>query len=141
MKTHTDYLDAVTLVIKRALEGRISPLNFLLIVGFFSSLILLYISLHVHFQTLSGELNEEVRLRQKLNEEKIFLTAEHDRLSSPERIIPLVQELGLRAGSSEEVKRVAFYNSRKLFRKESAGWAQIQLNEGGKLLPPDGPEN
>ncbi|MBU8922273.1 MAG: hypothetical protein KOO63_10690 [Bacteroidales bacterium] len=141
MKTHTDYLDAVTLVIRRALEGRISPLNFLLIVGFFSSLVLLYISLHVHFQTLSGELNDEVRLKQKLTEERIFLTAEHDRLSSPERIIPLVKELGLRAGSSEEVKRVAFYNSRKLFKKESAGWAQIQLNEGVKLLPPDGPEN
>ncbi len=135
MRTHTDYMDDAAMVIKKALEGRISPMNFLLIVGFFSSLVLLYISLHVHFQTLSGQINSGMVQAEKLGEEKILLTAEHNRLTSPDRIIPLVQELGLKAGSTEEVTRIACYDNRKQFRKEAVRWAQAGLGESGTSMP------
>lgn len=134
-------MNAVAMVIKRTMEGRISPVNFLLIVGFFSSLVLLYISLHVHFQTLSGDINEAMRVKEKLNEEKTFLTAEHNRLISPDRIIPLVHELGLRAGSSDEVKRIAWYNSRNQYRKEAASWAQAGETRSRRDRPIPEPEN
>ncbi len=140
MRTHTDYLDGAAMVIKKALEGRISPVNFLLIVGFFSSLVLLYISLHVHFQTLSGQINSGVLRADKLSEEKIFLTAEHNRLTSPDRIIPLVQELGLKAGSMEEMKRVACYDDRKQLRKEAAWWAQAGVTGSDTYMPAGKPE-
>ncbi|HSG27544.1 MAG TPA: hypothetical protein VLA34_03615 [Candidatus Krumholzibacterium sp.] len=141
MKTHTDYLDAVGSMIRRMLEGRISPLSFLLIVGFFSSLVMLYISLHVHFQALSGDINRNVTLKDRLIEEKSYLTAEHDMLSSPERIIPLVREYGLVAGGSDDIKRVAYYNSFKMFRKEAAWWARAATDGSGDGMPLGSPEN
>lgn len=128
-------------MIKRTLEGKISPLSFLLIVGFISSLVMLYISLHVHFQTLAGDINDNTVLRERLVEEKSRLTAEHDRLSSPERIIPLVMEQGLIAGGSDDIKRVAYYNSYKLFRKEAAWWAQAAAAGEDEGLPHASPEN
>jgi len=72
----------LSFIVKRALEGRISPLNFLLLLGFISSLVLLYISLHFYD------------------------------LVSAERIIPISKKLGLRAGTPHEVRRLAIYEER-----------------------------
>ncbi len=140
MRARTDYVTIVSMVIRRTLEGRLSPLNFLLILGFFSSLVMLYISLHVHFDTLSAMISEGVDTKEMLSEEKIFLTAEYDRLSSHERIIPLVLDQGLRAGFSREISRVALYNDRRQFKNEAVFWAQAQAAEIGITIPPGKPE-
>jgi hypothetical protein len=94
-------------LIRKALEGRVSPLNFLLLLGFFSTLVLMYISLHVYFFSLSNEVascRERLEYQMDLNAR---LTAEYNRLVSPARIIPLAVDLGLRAGSYDEVERFA----------------------------------
>lgn len=141
MRTHTDYLNTVVHVVRRTLEGRISPLNFLLILGFFSSLVLLYISLHVHYATISENIHRDTVQREKLIEEKIYLTAEHNKLTSPERIIPLVRELGLRAGQADEVTRVAYYRNQKEYSEPENHWAQSGIFGSITDLPGTEPEN
>ncbi len=140
MKSHSHYLNIVSIVVRNTFEGRLSPLNFLLLLGFFSSLVMLYISLHVHFHSLSERISEGEERRKMLREEKIYLTAEHDKLTSHERIIPIVQNLGFRAGYSNEINRVALYDDRKQFRREAPFWAQAQAAGIGVSMPPGKPE-
>ena len=140
MKSHSHYLDIVSIVLRKTFEGRLSPLNFLLILGFFSSLVMLYISLHVHFYSLSERISEGEKRREMLREEKIYLIAEHDRLTSHERIVPIVQDLGFRAGYSSEISRVALYDDRKQFKREAPFWAQAQAAGIDVSVPPGKPE-
>ena len=135
MRSLTDYLNAIVLVFKRALEGRISPFNFLLIIGFFSSVVLLYITLHVHFATITGEINDGLKTKEVLSEELASLTAEHNRLTSPDRIIPIVVKQGLKAGTAGEIRRIAFYNNREQYRREAAWWAQAGRDQDRRDLP------
>jgi hypothetical protein len=110
MRTRTRYGGLSTLL-RRALEGRIGPLNFLLVLGFLSSLLLLYISLHVHAESISTRIDECRRRCDMLRDEKTCLMAERNELSKAERILPLVEQFGMVPGSSEQVHRVACYES------------------------------
>ena len=68
------------------------------------------------------------------------LIADQDRLTSHERIIPIVQDLGFRAGYASEISRVALYYDRKQFRREAPFWAQAQAAEINVSVPPGKPE-
>ncbi|MBN2072072.1 MAG: hypothetical protein JW814_11515 [Candidatus Krumholzibacteriota bacterium] len=140
MKSKKNYVDHVSIVLRRTFEGKLSPMNFLLILGFFSSLVMLYISLHVHFYSLSEKISEGEERVEMLREEKIYLTAEQDRLTSHERIIPIVQDLGFRAGYSSEINRVALYEDHRKFSNEAPFWAQAQAAGIGLSSPLFKPE-
>ncbi|MBN1163620.1 MAG: hypothetical protein JXB45_03500 [Candidatus Krumholzibacteriota bacterium] len=135
MKANTGYIGSVSMIVKRALEGKVSPLGFLLVLGFLSSMVLLYISLHVHFYTLSESIQEVEKKKEVLLDQQIFLTAEYNRLVSPERIIPLAKEIGMRAGSSIEILRLAYYEDSEQFKKEAPQWAQLYFAGGSAEVP------
>jgi hypothetical protein len=84
MKTNHGFLGSMSLIVKRALEGKVSPLGFLMVLGFLSSMILLYISLHVHFYTLSESIREVEKQKEVLldhplaGEGGIHWTCRHD---------------------------------------------------------------
>ncbi len=113
-------------IVKRAIEGKISPLNFLIILGFFSSIALLYVSLRVHCSTISEDFNASQSKLERVMNTNAHLHARYNDLTSYERIIPLALELGLRACSQGEVRRLAVYENEKLEEKESAGWEQAE---------------
>ena len=141
MKTNTGFLNYISLIVKKALEGRMSPFNFLIMLGFVSSLFLLYISLHVHFFDLSSKIDERRRRIEKLRDRKTHLTAEYNKLTSRTRIIPIVQDLGLRAGSPAEIKRLAYYENHEQFDRDAARWAQVTAEDNRRNVPSGGAEN
>ena len=76
-KRNTD-LFGLSLIIKKTIEGRVGPLSFILLLGFVSSVLLLYISLGFHIFSISEQLdaaserekmlqNENGRLRSTYN--------------------------------------------------------------------------
>ncbi|MCK4237407.1 MAG: hypothetical protein KAX38_09840 [Candidatus Krumholzibacteria bacterium] len=132
MSTGNIYLSGISLIVKRALQGRVSPLNFLLILGFFSSLVLLYISLHVQFFTISSDISEGSERRELLMDQNVRLTAVHNELTSPDRIIPIAKQFGMRAGSPDEIRRLALYKNREFYEKEAAGLTQVSVSSTRK---------
>jgi len=129
----------MSLIIKRALEGRISPLSFMLILGFFSSLVLLYISLHVYFFSISQDISKDSERLGALMDSNVRLMAKYNELISADRIIPLVEKRGFRACTPDEMERVALYEDKKLKKKIYQEWAQAA---GGRdyspATPPEG---
>ncbi len=117
------YIDQLTTMMKRAMEGRMGPVNFLIILGFFSSLILLYISLHVQLDGISTRIEEGTRLRQALEDEKLFLMSRRNELASAERIIPLAEAAGMQPGEPDRIHRIAFYRTNDSGVKEETRWA------------------
>ncbi|HER43024.1 MAG TPA: hypothetical protein ENO08_01020 [Candidatus Eisenbacteria bacterium] len=109
-KTQTCVL---SLFIKKALEGRIGTMNFILLLGFVSSLLLLYISLHFYFFNISEQIELCTEREKALMNESARLLTEYNDLTSPERIIPLAKKLRMRASSPEEVERLAVFEERK----------------------------
>ncbi|OQX84270.1 MAG: hypothetical protein B6D63_04995 [Candidatus Latescibacteria bacterium 4484_7] len=97
-----------SIIVKRALEGKISPVSFVLVLGFFASTLLLYISLHVYFLDLSQRIEADRLKANRLMNEKLYLSSEYDRLTSPEKIIPVAVSYGLKPAGPENIKRVAF---------------------------------
>jgi hypothetical protein len=95
------------LFMHRILEGRISPLEFIALIGSFSTLVLLYISLHVCFFNLSTDIAAQSDRAEALMEHSVRLTAQYNELAAPGRIIPLAREYGMRPGEHEEVDRLA----------------------------------
>jgi hypothetical protein len=114
---------SITNLIKRALEGNVSPLNFVLVLGFFSSLVLLYIALHVHCYTVSQDLNENAERLELLMDQNAFLTAQYNALVSPDRIIPLVEQMGMRPGTPDEMRKFALYEYRDRKVRDVEQWA------------------
>ncbi|MDD3642146.1 MAG: hypothetical protein PHQ19_01595 [Candidatus Krumholzibacteria bacterium] len=108
MRTRTRY-GGISTVLRRALEGRIGPLNFLILLGSLSSLLLLYISLHVHAESIMTRIDESRKRCDMLRDEKTTLMAERNELSKAERILPLVERFGMVPGSADQVHRVACY--------------------------------
>ena len=108
MRTRTRY-GGLTTMLRKALEGRIGPLNVLIMLGFLSSLLLLYISLHVHAESVSTRIEECRKRCDMLRDERTSLIAERNDLSRAERILPLVERIGMVPGSAEQVHRVACY--------------------------------
>jgi hypothetical protein len=129
MSTNTGYSFGMYPFIKRALEGRVTPLTFLLILGFFSSLVLLYISLHVYFFNISNEIVTNRERLDILMDANVRLMAVYNDLSSPGRIIPMAQGLGMRAGASEEVRRLALRRDAKS-GSEELSWAEAGRKGG-----------
>jgi hypothetical protein len=129
------------MVLRRALEGRMGPFNFLVILGTFSSLMLLYISLHVHLDGISTRIEEETRLRQSLEAEKIHLMQRKNELVSAARIIPLAEEAGLQPGDPDQIHRVAYCEPDELTEEVIARWA-LRGGQGSLPSTPAGvPEN
>ena len=121
---------SVTNIIKRSLEGNVSPFNFALILGFFSSLVILYIALHVHSYTISDDLTQRTEQLELLMDQNAFLAARYNDLVSPDRIIPLVEQMGMRPGTPDEVRRFALHEDREREMREIERWATITTAEG-----------
>jgi cell division protein FtsL len=113
----------LSLIIKRTLEGRVGPLNFILLLGFVSSLLLLYISLHFCFFNISEQIEAGREREKALMNESVHLVALYNDLSSPERIIPLAKKLGMRASTPEEVERLAVFEG-KVKDESTPRWAR-----------------
>lgn len=97
---------------KRVLEGRISPLQFIVLLGSFSTLVLLYISLHVCFFNISNDIAAANERIEGLMERNVRLVSRYNELAAPSRIIPLARDLGMRPGSHEDVERLAVKGGR-----------------------------
>jgi len=126
MTQNADDSSKVYLFVKRALEGRIGPVSFLLVIGFFSSLVLLYISLQVYFFNVSNEIVASRLRLDYLRERNVQLVAQYNDLVSPAIILPRATELGMRAGSSEEVRRLALLKNGAAVDGEPA-WAEARV--------------
>ena len=112
MNTGNAYSYGLSLIIKRTLEGRVGPLNFILLLGFISSLMLLYISLHFYFYSISEQIEKGLEREKALMNENVRLVRMYNELSSPERVIPLAGKLGMRASRPSEVERLAVFEER-----------------------------
>ena len=126
MSMNTGYSSGLYNFVKRALEGRVTPLTFLLILGFFSTLVLLYISLHVYFFNISNTIVASSERVDALIDANVRLMAAYNELTAPSRIIPLAQGLGMRAGSAEEVQRFALRLDATSAQGEPS-WAQARI--------------
>jgi cell division protein FtsL len=133
MNTNGGY-SGLSLVLKRALEGRISPVTFLLVLGFFSTLVLLYISLHVYLFNVSNEIAVSSERVDALMDANVRLMASYNVLASPGRIIPMARDLGMRAGSSDEVHRLALRIDAESIDGEPS-WAQLAADRMLELEP------
>ena len=130
MKTGYRYIDQLSMIVKRALEGKMGPFNFLLILGFFSSLVLLYISLTVHLDGISMRIEEGIRQRQALMGEKNRLISRKNELEAADRIIPIVIDDGMYPGTSDQIHRIAYCEPGDMTEKDRARWA-LRDGEGG----------
>lgn len=135
MKKRILYPGGFSLILRKALSGRASPLSFLIILGFFSSLVLLYISLHVHFASLSSEIDECMRRRDVLRNELTELIAEKNDLIAPERVIPLVEKDGMEAGSPDQIHRLATCDPEDAGIEARVRWAGNTHASGGATAP------
>lgn len=133
MRSISNKYDPLAGIIKKVLEGRISPLNFLIILGFLSSLVLLYVSLHVHFLNVSRDIRDCRERLLILRDQKARLTTRYNEMISPDRIIPAAKQLGLRPGAPGEITRFAFYGGRD--KKHSiSNWSYASLSSTDSLL-------
>jgi hypothetical protein len=126
MNANAGYPLGLQTIVKRALEGRLTPLSFLLVLGFFSTLVLLYISLHVYFFNISSTIVVSSERVDALIDSNVRLMTAYNELAAPGRIIPMAQELGMRAGSTEEVQRLALRFDAKSDHGEPS-WAQAKI--------------
>lgn len=136
MRAHARNSYGIALIVRRALERRMGPLNFLLLLGFFSSLVLLYISLHVYFFSISQDISENRERLELLIDRNVTLTASYNDLISPERIVPMAEKIGMRPGSPEEMRRFALYEYIRKPKKEASRLAQADAS--GRLVDKDG---
>ncbi|MBN1884975.1 MAG: hypothetical protein JW876_05580 [Candidatus Krumholzibacteriota bacterium] len=135
MKRQNTIPDIPTIV-RQALHGRLSSLNFLLLLGFFSTIVLLYISLHVHFFSISQQIADSTDRLEMLRGRNVVLTASYNDLVSPERIIPIATGYGMRAGSPGEMTRLALYGRGGRVTREHLGLAKAAT--GGGTIAPEG---
>ncbi len=126
-KTHSYGL---SLFIKKALEGRIGPMNFILLLGFVSSLLLLYISLHFYFFNISEQIELCTEREKALMNESARLLTEYNDLASPERIIPLAKKLRMRASMPDEVERLAVFEE-GAEEADAPAWARADIDGSG----------
>lgn len=121
-KRNTDLL-GLSVIIKKAIEGRVGPLSFILLLGFVSSLLLLYISLGFHIFSLSEQLDAAIEREELLQNENGRLRSTYNELTSREKIIPYAKLLEMRECTSDEVERLALYESDEKTDIESR-WAR-----------------
>ncbi len=141
MKAGHRYIDYLSMVVKRALEGRMGPFNFLIILGFFSSVVLLYISLHVHLDGILTRIEEGKREREALAEKKVRLVLIRNKLVSADRIIPLAKAAGMQPGTPDQIHRIAYCEPGEMTDRDRARWA-LRGGEGGiPSIPAGVPES
>ena len=109
MSKHSTDLFGLSLIIKKAIEGRVGPLSFILLLGFVSSLLLLYISLGFHIFSISEQLDAAIEREKMLQNENGRLKSTYNELTSREKIIPYAELLDMRECTSGEVERLAVY--------------------------------
>jgi hypothetical protein len=107
-KRNTD-LFGLSMIIKKAIEGRVGPLSFILLLGFISSLLLLYISLGFHIFSISEQLDAANEREKMLQNENGRLRSTYNELTSREKIIPYAKLFDMRECTSGEVERLAVY--------------------------------
>ena len=103
-------------------------MNFILLLGFVSSLLLLYISLHFYFFTISEQIELCTEREKVLMNESARLLTEYNDLSSPKRILPLAEKLHMRASTPEEIERLAVYEEDS-GGADSPAWARANTND------------
>ncbi len=113
MSTFPDKSYPFSGIVKKVLEGRISPLNFMIMLGFFSTLILFYISLHVHFLSMAADIRDCRERLLMMRDQNARLTTRYNEMISPSRIIPAARQLGLKAGKHGEIIRFALYGGKE----------------------------
>ncbi len=118
---------------KRVLEGRISPFQFIFLLGSFSTLVLLYISLHVCCFNVSNELATENDRVEALLELNVRLMTRYNELAAPGYVIPLAQDLGMRPGTNDEVRRFAVKGG--LEEAGEPSWAEAGVDRLLELAP------
>ena len=123
----------LSIFIKKALEGRIGPMNFILLLGFVSSLLLLYVSLHFYFYNISEQIELGTEREKVLMNESVRLLTEYNDLTSPERIIPLAKKLRMRASTPGEVERLAVYEGDERQGRTPA-WARADIGGFGNAF-------
>lgn len=137
MSTGQRYINHLSMMVKRTLEGKMGPFNFLIILGFFSTLVLLYISLQVHLDGIYKEIEAGTRVRKALETEQVCLMSRWNKLVSADRIIPLAEAAGLHPGVPDQIHRVAYCEPGKMTDRNKARWA-LRTGEGGIPSTPAG---
>ncbi len=130
-KRHNNY--SVPLILKRTVQGRITSVNFLILVGFAATLALFYICMHVYSYTLSEQLSSASARARFLREKKIWLMADYNGLISPDKIIPEVQKMGMRPGSRVDISELTLYRNDRLLTnggKQVSKVSSIDIEEG-----------
>jgi cell division protein FtsL len=110
---------SVSALVQKILTGRITPFNFLILLGFVASLTLLYICLQIYSSNLSERINSSSKTMRSLRKENIRLTVEYNRLIKPERIIPKALKLGMKRGSSYNINDLTLERNQRLFSGNS----------------------
>lgn len=107
-------------IVQKILAGKITPFNFLVLLGFIASLSLLYIYMQVYSSSLSERINRSSKKLRSLRKNNIRLTVEYNSLIKPERIIPRALKLGMKRGSSYSISDLTLNRNQRLFKdKES----------------------
>ena len=133
MNSHESGQSGLCRFVKRVLEGRISPLQCIVLLGSFSTLVLLYISLHVCFFNVSNEISAENERVEALLERNVRLMTQYNDLVAPGLIIPLARELGMRPGTIDEVQRFAVRGGRA--GESEHAWAEAERDRLLKFAP------
>lgn len=107
---------SIQMFVNRVLEGKISQLNFLILLGFAATLAMLYIGLHVYSYSLSEGISSCSKKCNFLREKKVWLMADYNRLIAPERVIPEVEKMGMKQGSSLNINELTLYRNHQLFK-------------------------
>ena len=110
---------SITAIVQKILTGRITPFNFLVLLGFIASLSLLYIYMQIYCSSLSEKINWSSKRMKSLRKENIRLTVEYNGMIKPERIIPRAIKLGMKRGSSYNMSDLTFNRDSGQFSSES----------------------
>jgi len=122
-------------LISRVLSGKISQLNFLIMLGFAATLAMLYIGFHVYSYSLSEGISDCSKRRTFLREQKIWLLADYNTLIAPAKIIPEVEKMGMRQGSSVNISELTLYRNNNLFKNGEEDPAKVSnLTERKNIL-------
>jgi len=103
-------------IVQKILAGKITPFNFLVLLGFIASLSLLYIYMQVYSSSLSERINRSSKKLRSLRKDNIRLTVEYNSLIKPERIIPRALKLGMKRGSSYSISDLTMNRNQRLFK-------------------------
>ena len=107
-------------IVQKILTGKITPFNFLVLLGFIASLSLLYIYMQIYCSSLSDRINSCTTEMRSLRKENIKLMVEYNQLIKPERIIPMALKLGMKRGSSHSINDLTLERNQRLFREKRA---------------------